>query len=185
MTEPRPHQSLLDNQAVELVDHVLPASASVVLVEYGDYEASATTQASTAVRQIRDEVDGVVFVYRHFPVDGRPPHEMLAAQAAEAAGAQDWFWPMHDALLARGTPKSFAGILRAARRCGIPDYARLVAELDAGEHLPKIERDIALAVEAGVTGVPAFVIDGHLHDDPEGLASLRNEVQRRRGNYTP
>jgi protein-disulfide isomerase len=185
MTALRPHQPLLDNQAVELVDHVLPASARVVLVEYGDYEATGTSRASKAVRQIRDEVEGVVFVYRHFPVDGRPPREMLAAQTAEVAGAQDWFWPMHDALLARGTPMSFAGILRAARRCGIPDYARFVAEVVAGEHLPKIERDIALAEEAGVTGVPAFVIDGHLHDDPEGVASLRHEVQRRRGSYSP
>jgi protein-disulfide isomerase len=185
MTTVRPPQPLLDQQAVELVDHVLPASAKVVLVEYGDYEASATTQASGAIRQILEEVDGIVFVYRHFPDDGRPPQEMPAAQAAEAAGAQDWFWPMHDALLDRGTAKSFAGILHAARRCGIPDYARLVAEVNAGEHLTKIARDMALATEAGITTLPAFVIDGHLYDDPAGLLSLRHEVQRRRGSYTP
>ena len=52
MTTVRPPQPLLDKQAVELVDHVLPASAKVVLVEYGDYETTATTQASGAVRQI-------------------------------------------------------------------------------------------------------------------------------------
>jgi protein-disulfide isomerase len=183
MTALRP-RPLLENQAVELVDHVLPASASVVLVEYGDYESAATTHASGVVREIRDEVDGVVLVYRHFAVDGRPPQEMLAAQAAEAAGAQDWFWPLHDALLSRDTTKSFAGILRAARRCGIPDYERFVGELNADEHLGKIARDTALATEAGVTTLPAFVIDGHLYDDPSGLSSLRDEVQRRRGSYS-
>jgi protein-disulfide isomerase len=184
MTTLRPGRPLLDNQAVELVDHVLPASAKVVLVEYGDYETTATTQASGAVRQMLEEVEGIVFVYRHFAADGRPPQEMPAAQAAEAAGAQDWFWPMHDALLAPGTTTSFADVLRAARRCGMPDYERLVAEVNAGEHLTKIARDMALATEAGVTTLPAFVIDGQLYDDSAGLSSLRHEVERRRGTYS-
>lgn len=182
MTALRPRPPLLDNQAVELVDHVLPGTGNVVLVEYGDYDSSATAHVSTAVRRICDQLDGVVVVYRHFPVDGRPPQAMRAAQAAEAAGAQGCFWSMHDALLAHGGAKTFGSILRVARRCGVPDRGRLLAEVTDGEHLGKIARDIALATDAGVDHVPAFVVDGELYDDPAGPVSLVHEIERRLGS---
>jgi protein-disulfide isomerase len=34
------------------------------------------------------------FVFRHFPLTTIHPHAELAAEAAEAAGAQRKFWPM-------------------------------------------------------------------------------------------
>src|SRR5256885_16951571 len=40
----------------------------------------------------------VRFVFRHFPLVEVHPHAELAAEAAEAAGAQHKFWPMHDLL---------------------------------------------------------------------------------------
>src|SRR5258708_12598677 len=40
----------------------------------------------------------VRFVYRHFPLVEVHPHAELAAEAAEAAGAQHKFWEMHDLL---------------------------------------------------------------------------------------
>src|SRR3989441_8231891 len=40
--------------------------------------------------------DRVRFVFRHFPLVEVHPHAELAAEAAEAAGAQHKFWPMHD-----------------------------------------------------------------------------------------
>jgi len=36
--------------------------------------------------------------YRHYPFSGIHPQAQLAAEAAEAAGAQNRFWEMHDLL---------------------------------------------------------------------------------------
>jgi protein-disulfide isomerase len=38
------------------------------------------------------------FAYRHFPLSQIHPHSFQAAEPAEAAGAQDRFWEMHDML---------------------------------------------------------------------------------------
>jgi len=38
------------------------------------------------------------FAFRHSPLTEMHPYALPAAEAAEAAGAQDRFWPMHDLL---------------------------------------------------------------------------------------
>ncbi len=41
----------------------------------------------------------VRYVWRHLPLNDVHPNAQLAAEAAEAAGAQGKFWDMYDALL--------------------------------------------------------------------------------------
>jgi protein-disulfide isomerase len=41
----------------------------------------------------------VRYVWRHLPLSEVHLHAQKAAEAAEAAAAQDAFWPMHDLLL--------------------------------------------------------------------------------------
>ena len=77
-------------------DHILGAmTASVTMVEYGDYECSYRGQAHV-VKQLR-QLKGhrMCFVFRHFPMTTVHPHAQLAAEAAEAAGVQGKFWEMH------------------------------------------------------------------------------------------
>src|SRR5258705_8838300 len=81
-------------------DHFLgPASAKVTIVEYGDFECPSCGQAYPAVKiLLKHFADRVRFVFRHFPLVEVHPHAERAAEAAEAAGAQDKFWRMHDLL---------------------------------------------------------------------------------------
>jgi protein-disulfide isomerase len=85
---------------VSAVDHVLgPEHAPVTLVEYADFECPNCKQAAPAVKLLLERfAERVRVVFRHFPVEEVHPHALLAAQAAECAGAQGRFWPMHDLL---------------------------------------------------------------------------------------
>src|SRR5216117_2425428 len=85
---------------VSAVDHALGAShAPVTVVEFGDFECPNCKQAAPAVKLLLERFEERVrFVYRHFPLMDVHPHALLAAQAAEAAGAQGKFWQMHDML---------------------------------------------------------------------------------------
>src|SRR5512144_547278 len=77
-----------------------PATAPVTLLEYGDYECPECAQAHDVVKNIQQRLgDQVRFVFRNFPMSQAHPHAYHAAEAAEAAGAQDKFWQMHDYLL--------------------------------------------------------------------------------------
>src|SRR6195256_2110650 len=85
---------------VSAVDHALGAShAPVTVVEYGDFECPNCKQAAPAVKLLLKRFAGRVrLVYRHFPLEEVHPHALHAALAAEAAGGQGRFWPMHDLL---------------------------------------------------------------------------------------
>ena len=78
-----------------------PTRAPVTLVEYGDYECPYCGQAEVVIRELLDEFgDELRYVWRHLPLNDVHTHAQLAAEAAEAAGAQGQFWGMHDKLLA-------------------------------------------------------------------------------------
>src|SRR5690242_9548356 len=81
-------------------DHVRGGDqAAVTLVEFGDYECPGCGEAYLVIKRIESEMgDALRFVFRHFPYSRLHPHAELAAQAAEAAGAQGRFWEMHDLL---------------------------------------------------------------------------------------
>ena len=53
------------------------------------------------IRELLDEFgDELRYVWRHLPLNDVHPYAQMAAEAAEAAGAQGKFWQMHDRLLA-------------------------------------------------------------------------------------
>src|SRR5262245_23348995 len=83
-------------------DHALgPASAPLVLVEYGDFECPQCAAAHPIIKQIEDTFgDRLRFVFRHFPLTSSHPHAQRAAEAAEWAATAGKFWEMHDALYA-------------------------------------------------------------------------------------
>ena len=74
-------------------------TAKVNVVEYGDFECPSCRQAYPAVKIMLTHLgDKLAFVFRHFPLREVHPHAELAAEPAEAAGAQQKFWHMHDLL---------------------------------------------------------------------------------------
>ena len=82
-------------------DHIQgPIDAPITLVEYGDYECPYCGQAEVVVRELLVSFDDDLrYVWRHLPLNDVHPNAQLAAEAAEAAGAQGAFWEMHDRLL--------------------------------------------------------------------------------------
>jgi NhaA family Na+:H+ antiporter len=84
----------------EARDHIMGrADAPVTLVEYGDYECPHCRQVYPVIAALQEALgDRLRYVFRHFPIRTSHPHAQLAAQAAEAAGAQGKYWEMHDLL---------------------------------------------------------------------------------------
>ena len=80
------------------VDHLRGNhEAPVVLVEYGDYECPYCGQAETVIRELIEYFgDDLCYVWRHLPLSDVHPRAQMAAEVAEAAGAQGRFWEMHD-----------------------------------------------------------------------------------------
>ena len=124
---------------VSAVDHVLgPEHARVTLVEYADFECPNCKQAAPAVKLLLERcAEQVRFAFRHYPLEEVHPHALMAAQAAEGAGAQGQFWPMHDLLFENQLHLKTNQLRSYAERLPI-DMARYTAEMDDQVYLQRI-----------------------------------------------
>ena len=116
---------------------------------YGDFQCPYCTAAQSILRRVRDRLEGRLrFAFRHFPLTEVHPDAWRAAEAAEAAGAQGSFWEMHDALYANGGRFGEADLAALADRLGL-DVERFRAELAAGVHTDRVQRDLEAGRAAG------------------------------------
>jgi protein-disulfide isomerase len=153
-----------------------PAQARVVVVEYGDFECPNCKQAAPAVKLLLARFAGRIrFVFRHFPLEEVHPHALHAALAAEAAGAQEAFWPMHDLLFEnqhRLKPKQLRGYAETLEL----DMARFDADIADGIYLQRVREHIDGGRRSGVRATPTFFLNARITDVSFGMQSLEEAV---------
>src|SRR5574341_533958 len=170
---------------VGAADHVLgPSQAPVTVVEYGDFECPNCKQAAGAVKIMLARFAGRVrFVYRHFPLEGVHPHALQAALAAEAAGAQGRFWPMHDLLFENQRHLKLPQLRRYAQQLDL-DMARYDTAIVDERCLQRVREHIESGDRSGVRGTPGLFINGVVQDVSFGMEHLLEGVEAalRRGS---
>jgi protein-disulfide isomerase len=141
-------------------DHTIgPPDAPVTLVEYGDYECPHCARAFPALADIRLILgDSLRFAYRHYPINLGHTHAQMAAEAAEAAGAQGRFWQMHAKLFINQNALDRLSLERYAIEIGL-DVARFHMDLATRAHRERVLEDLASGEESGVTWTPTFFIN--------------------------
>jgi NhaA family Na+:H+ antiporter len=142
-------------------DHIRgPVDAPLTLVEYGDYECPFCSRATGVVDELFERFgDNLRYVFRHLPLPDVHPHAELAAEAAEAAGAQGKFWEMHDELFAHQSELEPAQLLGRAAELGL-DVERLSDELGTGRYAGRVREDVSSAERSGAEGTPTFFVNG-------------------------
>ena len=162
-------------------DHIRGGEdALVTLVEYGDYECPYCGQAEVAIRELLSSFgDDLRYVWRHLPLNDVHQHADLAAEAAEAAGAQGAFWEMHDLLLDHQEALDARDLDRYAEQLGL-DTDRFWNDIREHRHAAHIADDVASADASGVTGTPAFFINGKRHEGAYDVDTLASAVRSTR-----
>jgi protein-disulfide isomerase len=140
--------------------------ASVVLIEYSDFQCPACAFYSGIVGEVVKEFpDDLLLIFRHFPLKTIHPNAEEAARAAEAAGKQGKFWEMHDLIFANQSvwakekdPKEFFVSLAGQLELDVS-----VFEDDYGskEIADKVSESYGEAVGAGLSATPTFIINGN------------------------
>ena len=154
-----------------------PRTASVKLVEYGDYECPYTGQAYPIVKEIQKRLgDKLLFVFRNFPLTQIHPNAEPAAEVAEFAGSLGRFWDMHDLLF------------QNQNRLGEETFEELSAELDLDPaemyqalanktFTNRVRADFTGGVRSGVNGTPTFFINGQRHNGPFDFDTLVRAIE--------
>jgi protein-disulfide isomerase len=146
---------------IGLDDHAIgPMDAPVTLLMYGNYECLHCRRAYPEVAALRAELGNKLrFVHRHFANTADFPHAALAAQAAEAAGAQGRFWDMHEALSLHARFLDASALLSEAGRLGL-DVPRLAEDLRTHRYEDLVRQRMADAVTSGIRATPTFFVNG-------------------------
>lgn len=134
--------------------------ALVTIVMFGDFECQhCRSVIGTIDGLLAEHGEDVRLVFRQLPLENIHPLARSAAQASLAAGRQDKFWEMHDALFERGNRLNADTIEAAAKEAGLDmeSYKTALASADIDRQL---QRDIDAAGKFGVRGTPAFFING-------------------------
>ena len=84
------------------------------------------------------------------------------ALIAISAASQDRFWEMNDVLYEIDRKNGEIDVRKAAQKAGV-DFAKLARDLKNTDNLHKLLADIRQGQKLGITGTPAYLIDGKLY----------------------
>lgn len=136
-----------------------PEGAKVTLVEFSDFECPFCSRARDVVDKVMAKYDGKVrLVFRQFPLNFHK-NARKAAEGALCANEQGKFWQYHDALFSNQQKLDIPDLKETAGTLGM-DKTKFAECLDSGKNAKTIDEDMAAAEKVGVSGTPAFFING-------------------------
>jgi protein-disulfide isomerase len=137
-----------------------PANSPVTIVEFSDFECPFCKRAHPTLMQLLEKYAGKVkLVYRDFPLESIHPQARRAAEAARCANDQGKFWDYYNTLFTESPKLAPDDLKRYAAQAGI-DVKKFDDCLSGGVHKTALQKDIDEGTRLGVTGTPAFFING-------------------------
>jgi len=152
--------------------------APVTIVEFSDYECPFCGRhfKQTYPQIVSEYVDTgkVKIVFRDFPL-GFHAKAQKAAEAAECAGKQGKYWEMHDKLYENQDALDIENLKQYAKELKL-DTNKFNACLDSGEMEDEVQADMDEGSNYGVTGTPAFFINGRLLSGAQPFSAFKQII---------
>jgi protein-disulfide isomerase len=158
-------------------DHIEGQSgAPLTLVEFGDYQCPYCGEAHAVIKRLQKALGRRLrFIFRNFPLTEIHPYALLAAETAEASALQDKFWQMHNLIFENQQLLEPEVLPAWAHKLGL-DMKLFATDLQQGDIIKRIEEDRASGMQSGVSGTPAFFINGTQFDGEADYDSLHKAL---------
>jgi len=138
-------------------------NAPVEIIEFSDFQCPFCgrfyEQTLPDIEKNYIKTGKVKLVYRDFPLSSIHPYAQKAAEAAECADDQGKFWEMHDKIFENQRAIGITDLKGYAKDLGL-DTGKFNDCLDSGKFAAEVQKDTSDGRAAGVTGTPAFFING-------------------------
>ncbi|GEM_PF-499467 len=155
------------------------ADAPVTIVEFSDYQcpfcSKFFTETEGQLRKDYVETGKVKLVYRDFPLEFHPEAEP-AALAADCANEQGKFWEYHDLLFTNQAELSDANYKKWAADLGL-DTQKFNKCYKNLQYLDEVKKDLADGQKYGVSGTPAFFINGKMISGAQPYTVFQQEIE--------
>ena len=156
-----------------------PENAKVVIQEFSDFQCPFCNRVNPTIEQILKEYPkDVKIVWRNMPLAFHQDAP-LAAEAAHEAFVQagnKGFWKYHEKLFANQQAIKRPDLEKYAQEIGL-DMAKFKAALDNHTHKAVIEKDMEAAKQAGVSGTPAFTVNGYFVSGAQPFAAFNKVIK--------
>jgi protein-disulfide isomerase len=136
-----------------------PADARVTIVEFSDFQCPFCGKAKPVLDEVeKRHPNDVRIVYRHLPLDMHA-RAKPSAEAAACAEEGNKFWEYHDKLFANQQALGDQELRKYAAQVGL-DAKTFDECVSTRRQRAKVEADAQEAKRLGITGTPAFVVNG-------------------------
>ncbi|CAN5148422.1 DsbA family protein [soil metagenome] len=174
-------------------------STGVKLVEYGDFQCPYCQTYHATVKQIVAEYDEqITFQFVNFPLTSIHQNAFAASRAAEAAGKQNKYWEMHDALYENNDPNGASGWVAStspttyfnqfATQIGL-NVAQFKKDYASSAVNDSINADMSAGTKLGIEGTPTFYLDGKKVTIANTAADFKKvldaAIKKKAGSTTP
>ncbi len=137
-------------------------NAPVTIIEFSDFQCPycARFAQQTMPAIVKNYVDAgkVKIVFKDFPLSFHA-NAKNAAEAANCAAEQGKFWEYHDKIFENQNALDAASLKKYAKDLSL-DSSKFDSCLDSDKYVSEIEQDVAEGQQNGVTGTPAFFVNG-------------------------
>jgi protein-disulfide isomerase len=155
-----------------------PADAPIVIVAFSDYQCPFCKRAEPTVDAVLAKYPTQVrLVFRHLPLDALHPQARPAAIAAVCAEQQGKFWEYHAQLFENQQALGDEDLAKYAAAVGL-DTTAFKACQQSPEAAQRVQADADSARSAGITGTPAFFINGILISGARPLGDFEKWIDR-------
>lgn len=152
-----------------------PNDAPIIIIEYSDFECPFCKQGFGIMKDVFNVYSGKVkMAYKQFPL---PLHKNArnAANASLCANEQGKFWEIHDLMFANQNKLSFNDLKKYAAQSKV-DIKKFNSCLDAKKYDSIIDADMAEGASFGISGTPAFFVNGIFVNGAEPLEEFKKII---------
>lgn len=128
---------------------------SVTIVEFFDYQCIHCKKMSPTLDSLVKKDSDLRIIYKEFPIFGKSSD--FASKAALAAGMQNKYLAMHEALLKTDKRLDEQVIMDIAKSVGL-NLQKLKTDMDSKEVTEILDTNRELAEKLHLMGTPAFII---------------------------
>jgi protein-disulfide isomerase len=149
--------------------------AKVTLVEFSDYQCPFCKRVRPTIWRLVDEYKGKLrYVFMDFPLSFHKDAKK-AAEAARCAGDQGKYFEMNRKLFDNQDKIGIGNLKGYAKELGL-DVKKFDKCLDDGAHTKDIEASIAKGSSVGVSGTPAYFINGIMISGAQPYESFKELI---------
>lgn len=180
-TQQQPPAAKIINMAGLEDDDAVKGSktAKVTIIEWSDYECPFCARF---YKETYGQIDTdyiktgkVKLIFRDYPLTFHTQAQK-AAEAAECAGEQGKYYDMHNMLFEKGVVGGVTTFKQYAKDLGL-DTAKFDKCLDDGAMAAEVAKDMADGTKNGITGTPAFAINGKLVVGAQPYAVFKEAIE--------